>query len=83
VNVLGKSPSPMRVAVIAGAVALLASAMTPVHAASPVAKERVAKKRPPTPPPAPVPSRTNSGGGGGGTGGPVSLDWTISAALRP
>jgi len=86
VNVPGKSPSPVRVAVIAGAFAALASAVTPAHAAipaaaQPVATQRVPKKRPPAPPPVPAPNRGNVGGGG--NGGPFSLDWTVTAALRP
>ena len=81
-NVLGKSPSPMRVVVIAGAVALLASAVTPAYAAAPAGKDRVAKKRLPAPAPAPRRDRTNTDGGGGGSG-PISLEWTVSATLRP
>ena len=85
-NVAGKSPSPVRVAVIASAFVVLASAVTPAHAATlaptqPVAKQRVPKKRPPAPPPAPAPDRGNLGGGG--NGGPFSLDWTLAAGLRP
>ena len=85
-NMPGKSLSPVRVAVIAGAFVVLASAVTPAHAATlaptqPVAKQRVAKKRPPAPPPAPAPNRGNLGGGG--NGGPFSLDWTLAAGLRP
>ena len=86
VNVAGKSLSPVRVAVIAAALAVLASAVTPAQAATraasqPVAKQRVLKKRPPAPPPAPAPNRGNLGGGG--NGGPFSLDWTLAAGLRP
>jgi len=82
----GKSPLPVRVAVIASAFAVLASAVTPAQAATraatqPIAKQRVAKKRPPAPAPAPAPNRGNLGGGG--NGGPFSLDWTLAAGLRP
>ena len=83
-NVLGKSPSPMRVAVIAGAVAWLASAVTPVHAAAPVrSKAKIAAK--PLQPqqvsaaPAPSPARKT----GGGSAGRLSLQWMIGAELRP
>ena len=85
-NVPGKSPSLIRVAVIAGAFAVLSSAVTPAFAATPatpqpVAKRPMIKKRPPAPQPAPAPNRGNPGGGG--TGGPFSLDWTLTAGLRP
>ena len=82
-NVLGKSPSPMRVAVIAGAVALLASAVTPVHAAPVRSKTKIAAK--PLQPqqvsaaPAPSPARKT----GGGSAGRLSLQWMIGAELRP
>ena len=82
-NVLGKSPSPMRVAVIAGAVALLASAVTPVHAAPVRSKAKIAAK--PLQPqqvsaaPAPSPARKT----GGGSAGRLSLQWMIGAELRP
>ena len=82
-SALGKSPSLKRVGIIAGAFAVLASAVTPACAAAPVAKERVVKKRPHVPPPPPAPRREHSGGGAGGSGGPMSLDWSISSALRP
>jgi hypothetical protein len=82
VNVAGKSPSPVRVAVIAGAFAVLASAVTPAYAAAPAGKVLVGKKRPPAPRSTPAPGNGSSSKGGG-TGGPVSLDWTISATLRP
>jgi len=73
VNVPGKSPSVWRVVVIAGASAVLASAMTPAaQAVTPVKKAPVAKKRPVT--------RVPKGGGGGG---PQSLEWAINAILRP
>ena len=84
-NVLGKSPSPMRVAVIAGAVALLASAVTPVHAAPVRSKTKIAAKplQPqqvsPAPAPAPSPARKT----GGGSAGRLSLQWMIGAELRP
>jgi hypothetical protein len=52
---------------------VLASAMTPAaQAVTPVKKVAVAKKRPTT--------RSPKGAGGGG---PQSLDWAISATLRP
>ena len=43
----GKSPSPVRVAVIAGAFAVLASAVTPAQAATRAATQPVAKQRVP------------------------------------
>jgi hypothetical protein len=72
VNVPGKSPSHRRVVVIAGAFVLLASAMTPASAAGPQAKAGPAKKRPPRVSPH-----------GGSSSGPFSLEWAITAALRP
>jgi hypothetical protein len=73
VNVPGKSPSVWRVVVIAGAGAVLASAMTPAaQAATPAKKAALAKRRP----------VTNAPKGGGG-GGPQSLEWAIHAMLRP
>ena len=82
-NVLGKSPSPMRVAVIAGAVALLASAVTPVHAAPVRSKTKIAAKpllpQQVSPAPAPSPARKT----GGGSAGRLSLQWMIGAELRP
>jgi hypothetical protein len=66
----GKSPSHWRVVVIAGAGAVLVSAMTPVHAAAPDNKA-VAKKRP-----APALSQK-------GHEGPPSFRWVVGAALRP
>ena len=72
-NVPGKSPSVWRVVAIAGAGAVLASAMTPAaQAVTPAKKVAVAKKRP---------AATASKAAGGG--GPQSLDWAISATLRP
>lgn len=70
-NVPGKSPSVWRVVVIAGAGAVLASAMTPAFAAAPARKSAIARKRA---------AATASRGGGAG---PPSLEWTISAMLRP
>jgi hypothetical protein len=73
VNVPRKSPSVWRVVVIAGAGAVLTSAMTPAaQAVTPIKKTAVAKKRPVT--------RAPKGGGGGG---PQSLEWAINAILRP
>lgn len=77
-NALGKSPSPMRVVVIAGAVAVLASAMTPASAATSRPKETPAKKVSKTPLP---PARPNSGGGG--HAGPLSIEWRAVEPLRP
>ena len=71
-NVPGKSPSVWRVVAIAGAGAVLASAMTPAaQAVTPAKKVSVAKKRP---------AATSKPAGGGG---PQSLDWAINATLRP
>ena len=69
-NTLGKSPSPMRVGVIAGAAAVLAVAMTPASAASGRPKETPAKKVTKAVPPPARP--TNSGGG---RAGPFSIEW--------
>ena len=88
-NVLGKSPSPMRVAVIAGAVALLASAVTPVHAAPVRSKTKIAAKTlqpqqvSPAPAPAPAPAPSPARKTGGGSAGRLSLQWMIGAELRP
>lgn len=75
-NVPAKFPSAWRVAVISGAIAVLAPAMTPVFAARPVKKTAAAtttttKKR--TPP-------QHLGGGGSGL---LSLEWTIGAVFQP
>ena len=78
----GKSPSPVRVAVIAGAFAMLASAVTPAQAAVPAAKERVAKQRTVKKRPAPVPSPAQRQGGGGASRR-LSLEWMIGAEMRP
>jgi hypothetical protein len=75
VNVLDKSPSSMRVVVIAGAFAVLASAVTPVHAASPVrVKVSRARKSPSSP------ARVANAGGSARR---LSLEWAIGAELRP
>lgn len=72
-NVPGKFPSVWRVVVIAGAGAVLASAVTPAaQAVTPIKKVAVVKKRPVTTP--------QKGAGGGG---PQSLDWAINGTLRP
>jgi hypothetical protein len=42
--VSGRSPSPWRVVVISGAIAVLASAMTPVYGAAPLKKPPFAKQ---------------------------------------
>ena len=72
-NVPGlKSPSPWRVVVIAGAVAVLSSAMTPACAAAAPTRPVVVKK------PIAKPERPH-----GGASGPHSLEWTITTSLRP
>ena len=72
----GKSPSVRRRVVIAGAFAVLASAMTTASAAAPApSKPQPVKKHKLPPPPAP---RSN-----GGSSGLLSLEWAIGAALRP
>jgi hypothetical protein len=70
VNAQAKSPSVLRVVVIAGATAVLASAVTPASAASAHSKRAV-------PAPKPQPPST------GGSSGPISLQWMIGAPLRP
>ena len=72
-NAPGKSPSAWRRVVIAGAFAVLASAVTPasVAAAAPAKPQPVKKHKP-------VPPRSS-----GGSSGLLSLEWTIGAALRP
>ena len=72
-NVPGKSPSHWRVVVIAGAGAVLVSAVTPAFAAQPRPKKAaVEKKRPPV--------TVSKGGGGSGS---HWVEWAISATLRP
>lgn len=75
-NAPGKSPSDWRVVVTAGAALMFAFAVTPAHAAPARAKSDAAKKadsaRPTRNPTTP-----------GGTGGPRSLEWAITFALRP
>jgi hypothetical protein len=74
--VSGRSPSPWRVVVISGAIAVLASAMTPVYGAAPAKKSPLAKQW--------KQERTKRLGNiGGGSLGMLSLQWTISAMLRP
>ena len=70
-NTPPKSPSQRRAVVIAGAFAVLASAVTPVFAAVPREKAHFTKK------PA-TPARSH-----GGSGGAFSLERTITAVLRP
>ena len=76
---LGKSPSPKRVVAIAGAVAVLVSAVAPASAASP-RKEPVARKQAKAPV---LPVRPAGGGGGGSRSGPLSLEWRAAEPLRP
>jgi len=79
VNTPGKSPSDWRVVVIAGAVAVLASAMTPDPAAAANRpKPSAVKKQPKT---TSAPPRPDSRGGG--HAGPLSLEWRAAEALRP
>lgn len=74
----GRSPSPWRVAVITGAIAVLASAMTPASAAQwPNKKTAVGKQ---WRKPALAKRLANTAGGGSGM---LSLDWMITAMLRP
>ena len=75
-NAPGKSPSPKRVVVTAGALVMLASAVTPVCAAQARPKSDSVKKVDP-PRPARIPATS------GGAGGPRSLEWAITSALRP
>jgi hypothetical protein len=75
VNAPGKSPSVRRVVVIAGALTLLASAMTPAIAGQQHVKAVAAKKHNP-----PAPRPQSSGGSGAG---PLSLEWSIASSLRP
>ena len=71
-NVPGKSPSAWRLAVIAGAIAVLAPAMTPVWASHLSRKAAAVVKKKPAPP--------HLGGGGSGL---LSLEWAIGAVFRP
>jgi len=73
----GKSPSVWRVAVIAGAGALFASEMTPAHSAAMPGKQVAAKKK------AADPRQQSQQGRGGATASPLSLQWIMSAGLRP
>jgi hypothetical protein len=76
VNVPGKSPSVWRVVVIAGAGAVLASAMTPAFAARPLGKMSAPKKhRSEIARPARSPA--------GGNSGRMSFEWAITSVLRP
>jgi hypothetical protein len=70
VNAEAKSPSVLRVVVIAGATAVLASAVTPVHAAPAHQKRTFLVRKPPS-----LPRR--------GGAGPVLLEWMTRASLRP
>ena len=69
-NAQAKTPSVLRVVVIAGAAAVLASAVTPASAASVHAKHTARAPRP-------SPLAT------GGASGRFSLLWMIHAPLRP
>ena len=73
----GKSPSALHVAVISGAIAVLASAMTPVYAAPPAKKLSTSKH---WRKPLEGKARGKTTGGGSGM---VSLEWTITGMLRP
>ena len=77
-NVPGRSPSPWRVVVISGAFAVFASAMTPAFAAEPLKHKAAAGKH--WRKPALAKRLGNTAGGGSGN---LSLEWTISAMLRP
>ena len=75
-NAPGKSPSPKRVVVTAGALLTLSLAVTPAYAAPARTKGDAAKKAD-----SPRPARTQAASGG--TAGPRSLEWAITATLRP
>lgn len=70
-NTPPKSLSQRRVVVIAGAFAVLASAMTPASAEAMGEKAHVTRK--------PVTAAHRHGGGGGS----LSVEWTLTARLRP
>jgi hypothetical protein len=72
----GKSPSFWRVAVVAGAGALFASAMTPAHAAAIPAKPVPAKKKDSA-------RQQQQQSRGGASASPLSLQWMMGASLRP
>ena len=72
----GKSPSVWRVAVIAGAGAFFASAMTPAHSAAMPSKPPIAKKK------GADAARQPANRSGGATN-PLSLQWMMGASLRP
>jgi hypothetical protein len=72
----GKSPSIWCVVVIAGAGAVLASAVTPAVAAQPSGKTNVAKKH------ASDTARAPRAAPAGGTAR-ISLEWAITSGLRP
>ena len=78
-NAPGKSPSVWRVAAIAGAVAMAASAMAPAHAASLPSKPLVAKKKVPDV----ARPQQQPAGRGGGSASPLSLQWMMGTGLRP
>jgi len=64
------------VVVIAGAIAVLASAMTPLSAAERVTKAPASK-------PLKLVRPKRVANTGGGSSGMLSLEWTIGAMLRP
>lgn len=75
-NAPGKSPSPKRVVVTAGALLILASVVTPADAA-PARTKGDAPKKVESPRPARISATT------GGAGGPRSLESAITSGLRP
>lgn len=77
-NAPGKSPSVRRVVVIAGAAAALASAMTPVSAASPLRPKPALTGKGHSP----VTAKHRRGVAGGGSG-LLSFQWAITSMLRP
>ncbi|MEO8453847.1 MAG: hypothetical protein ABI454_01690 [Sphingomicrobium sp.] len=72
----GKFPSVWRVVVIAGAGAVLTTAMTPAFAGRPLAKPSMTKKHPSDIGRAARPAA-------GGNSGRMSLEWAITSVLRP
>jgi hypothetical protein len=75
--VSGRSTSPWRAAIISGAIAVLASGMSPAYAAVPVKKPAASKQWPKG---ALAKRLVRSAGGGPGM---LSLELTIGAVLRP
>ena len=71
-NAPEKSPSVRRWVVIAGAFVVLTSAMTPAYAVPQRAKPPSAKKHALVPAPR-----------GSGSSGMLSIEWTMTSALRP